>query len=45
MGQPFLRRRKSSLIHGAGDDASDLARDLAAWLDAAARRSRTRIAI
>jgi putative flavoprotein involved in K+ transport len=30
MGMPFLRRRKSSLIDGAGDDA----RDLSAHLDA-----------
>ena len=45
MGLPYLRRRKSSFIHGAEDDATDLARHLAAWLDAAARRSRTRIAI
>ncbi|MDH4160880.1 MAG: NAD(P)-binding domain-containing protein [Actinomycetota bacterium] len=33
MGLPFLRRRKSSLIDGAGDDARDLSAHLAAWLD------------
>ena len=33
MGIPFLRRRKSSLIDGAGDDARDLSAQLAAYLD------------
>ena len=33
LGDPFLRRRKSSFIHGAGDDASDLSAHLAAHLD------------
>ena len=33
MGMPFLRRRKSSLIDGAGDDARDLSAHLAAHLD------------
>jgi len=33
MGLPFLRRRKSSLIDGAGADALDLSSHLAAWLD------------
>jgi putative flavoprotein involved in K+ transport len=33
MGIPFLRRRKSSLIDGAGDDARDLSVHLAAHLD------------
>jgi putative flavoprotein involved in K+ transport len=32
MGMPFLRRRKSTLIDGAGDDASDLSAHLAAYL-------------
>ena len=32
MGLPFLRRRKSSLIDGAGADARDLSSHLAAWL-------------
>ena len=32
MGLPFLRRRKSALIDGAGDDARDLAAHLAAYL-------------
>ena len=32
MGLPFLRRRKSSLIDGAGDDARDLSAHLAAHL-------------
>ncbi len=33
MGMPFLRRRKSTLIDGAGDDARDLSAHLAAYLD------------
>jgi putative flavoprotein involved in K+ transport len=33
IGMPFLRRRKSSFIDGARDDAEDLAVELAAFLD------------
>jgi len=33
MGLPFLRRRKSSFIHGAEDDARELATHLACYLD------------
>jgi putative flavoprotein involved in K+ transport len=33
MGMPFLRRRKSSLIDGAGDDARDLSAHLASYLN------------
>jgi putative flavoprotein involved in K+ transport len=33
MGATFLRRRKSTLIDGAGDDARELAAHLAAYLD------------
>ncbi len=36
MGLPFLRRRKSSFIDGAGDDAADLAEHLSHRLDRAA---------
>lgn len=32
MGAPFLRRRKSALIDGAGDDARELSAHLASWL-------------
>ncbi len=32
MGMPFLRRRKSTLIDGVGDDARDLSSHLAAYL-------------
>jgi putative flavoprotein involved in K+ transport len=32
MGMPFLRRRKSTLIDGAGDDSLDLSAHLAAYL-------------
>jgi len=33
MGMPFLRRRKSSLIDGAGSDARDLSEHLVSYLD------------
>jgi putative flavoprotein involved in K+ transport len=33
LGLPFLRRRKSSFIHGAEDDVRDLSNDLASYLD------------
>jgi putative flavoprotein involved in K+ transport len=35
MGMPFLRRRKSALIDGAGDDSRDLSAHLADYLAAA----------
>ncbi len=38
MGTPFLRRRKSTLIDGAGDDARELSAHLAAYLDGARKR-------
>ena len=36
MGLPFMRRRKSSFIDGAGDDAADLAAHLSQNLNRAA---------
>ncbi len=33
IGGPFLRRRKSTLIHGAGDDARDLTEHLVGYLN------------
>jgi putative flavoprotein involved in K+ transport len=33
IGAPFLRRRKSTLIDGAGDDARDLSAHLGSYLD------------
>jgi putative flavoprotein involved in K+ transport len=33
IGMPFLRRRKSTLIDGAGDDARDLSAHMASYLD------------
>jgi putative flavoprotein involved in K+ transport len=36
VGLPVLRRRKSSFIHGAEDDARDIVAHLAAYLDSAA---------
>ncbi len=40
MGLPFLRRRKSSLIDGAGDDARDITAHLAEYLGAKAPADR-----
>ena len=37
MGMPFLRRRKSTLIDGAGVDARDLTAHLATHLDSLVR--------
>jgi putative flavoprotein involved in K+ transport len=34
MGAPFMRRRKSTLIDGAGDDARELCAHLASYIDA-----------
>ena len=39
LGLPFLRRRKSSLIDGAGDDARELSERLAAHVGSAASRA------
>jgi putative flavoprotein involved in K+ transport len=45
MGLTFLRRRKSSFIHGAEDDARDLSAHLAAHLDyVSAHRSKASVA-
>jgi len=38
MGLTFMRRRKSSFIHGAEDDAQDLSAHLANYLNASRRR-------
>jgi putative flavoprotein involved in K+ transport len=40
MGSQFLRRRKSALIDGAGDDARDLSAHLASYLDSGIARIR-----
>jgi putative flavoprotein involved in K+ transport len=40
MGSQFLRRRKSALIDGAGDDARDLSAHLASYLDGSVARIR-----
>ena len=40
LGIPFLRRRKSSLIDGAGDDARDLSAHLASYLSGQASERR-----
>jgi putative flavoprotein involved in K+ transport len=37
LGLPFLRRRKSSFIHGAEDDVRELSGHLAAHLERSAR--------
>jgi putative flavoprotein involved in K+ transport len=39
MGMQFLRRRKSALIDGAGDDARELSAHLASYLDSQAVRA------
>jgi putative flavoprotein involved in K+ transport len=45
MGLPFLRRRKSSFIHGAEDDARDLAAHLAGYLAATVGRRASPIVV
>ena len=42
LGLPFLRRRKSSFIHGAEDDVRELAAHLVDHLDRGAGRMRAR---
>ena len=42
MGLTFMRRRKSSFIHGAEDDATDLTAHLADYLDRTCRRAADR---
>ena len=37
MGLHFMRRRKSTLIDGAGDDARELSEHLASYLDGTGR--------
>jgi putative flavoprotein involved in K+ transport len=44
MGLPFMRRRKSSFIHGAEDDARELSGHLATYLDRSSGRSVTSVA-
>ena len=41
MGMQFLRKRKSALIDGAGDDARDLSEHLADYLDGGVSRPQT----
>jgi putative flavoprotein involved in K+ transport len=43
MGAPFLRRRKSTLIDGAGEDACDLSAHLASYLDGSGRHANSSI--
>ena len=45
LGLPFLRRRKSSFIHGAEDDVRDLSAHLARHLDRSARARVTGVAV
>ena len=37
LGLPFMRRRKSSFMHGAADDARDISRAIASYLDRTTR--------
>jgi len=45
MGMQFMRRRKSALIDGAGDDARDLSAHLASYLDGKATGPHTALAV
>ena len=45
LGLPFLRRRKSSFIHGAEDDVREIAAHLAGHLDCVARGRRHNAAV
>ena len=45
LGLPFMRRRKSSFMHGAEDDARDLSQHLAGYLDSRTRPVFFRLAI
>jgi putative flavoprotein involved in K+ transport len=45
LGLPFLRRRKSSFIHGADDDARELSQHLVAYLDQLAAPAALKIAV
>ena len=43
LGLPFLRRRKSSFIHGAEDDVRELSSDLFNYLDRTGNQGRTSV--
>lgn len=45
MGLPYLRRRKSSFIHGAEDDARELSEHLVAYLDMMSANRAIRVAV
>jgi putative flavoprotein involved in K+ transport len=45
LGLPFLRRRKSSFMHGAEDDVRDLSVHLADYLDHTAARNMAGVAV
>jgi putative flavoprotein involved in K+ transport len=45
LGLPFLRRRKSSFIHGAEDDVRDVGGHLKSYLDSCAGKHTIRVAI
>ncbi len=45
LGLPFMRRRKSSFIHGADDDARDICADLKLYLDGAAAEQNLRAVV
>ena len=44
MGLPFMRRRKSSFIFGAEDDARDISNHLAAYVRGSPRQNMVRVA-
>jgi len=45
LGLPFMRRRKSTFIHGAEDDATDLSAHLRVWLDQPAPAQQLKLAV
>jgi putative flavoprotein involved in K+ transport len=45
LGLPFLRRRKSSFIHGAEDDVRDVGGHLKSYLDSYPGKHTVRVAI
>jgi putative flavoprotein involved in K+ transport len=45
VGLPFLRRRKSSFIHGAEDDAHELTEHLGTWLASSTPKPLRRVAL
>jgi len=43
LGLPYLRRRKSSFIHGAEDDVSELSTHIADYVDRSTSQIKSRL--